>query len=371
MCQTISQWTPSKILIQKTISSLEKIYRERNLQFYTDIELEVSTGLDDRDPAAREEDDNFIFNLIVPWQAIWPEITLNVPLSSQEAADRLYNYILRTALPSIEARDFARVGHLYADITLTEAKGYKLEQDTTKAIEITPEKVATLLGMKNLPETSTMYPDVPPIAKTCSTYIEELLTLIDELMNNSTKKDSTDHLAIKLVALLHDYRRIYDVRRVGDCLLSYAEWPEWGLFGKEHHSQMGCLDSVMRELEDLAAERIDKNFEEIETISYVDGLEIKEEDFFDENILTFWTNRITITCPIPFWEHGIGTGLFKDGEDWHEFHPYKPMCYLSHRAFVDGDINFEELKYLNYITWEMLFRHDITVNISDSPKNQE
>lgn len=357
------------ILVQKTISALEQIYRESNLQFYTNIELQVSMGLDDSDPAARDEYDNFIVNIIVPWQVTWPEIILNVPITCQEAADRLYDYILRTTHPSLEAKDFSRVGYLYADITLTEAKGYRFNKDTTKAIETIPVEVADLLEMKNLPEISPISSNIPSIAKTCKDYIEEMIKLIDQLLNNSTKKDTTtDQLAIKLAALLHDHGRIREYGKLGECLMSYANRPDWKLFDTENHAQMACLDSVMREIEELAVENIDRNHQNTETSFIEKRFEITIEDFPLENILTFWTNKANSTCPIPFWEVETSTRLFKDGEDWHEFHPYKPMCYLSHVAFVDGDINLEELKDVDCITWEMRFRHDITVNLTGTSK---
>lgn len=359
------------IYVQKIISSLLTIYKERSLQFHTDIELNISMSLDDNDPAAKEEDDNFLFYILAPWQELWPEI-INTELSCQEAADRLYNYIIQTAIPSIEIKDFLRVGNLYADITKIEAKGYRIDHDANKAIEITQEKVADLLGMKGLQETSAIAPNAHPIVKACITYIEDLITLIDQLMDSTAKKDGAmDRLAIKLDTLLHHDRRIREFRRMGDCLLSYAERPAWKLFGTEHHAQMACLDSLMRELENLAVERINHNHQDTEISLKENGFKITIEDFPDGNILTFWTNMGDSSCAVPFWEVETSTGLFIDGEDWHEFHPYKPMCYLSHIAFVDGDINFEELKHINYITWEMRFRHNITVNISGSPKNQE
>lgn len=175
------------IYVQKIISSLMTIYKERSLQFHTDIELNLSMSLDDNDPAAKEEDDNFLFYILAPWQELWPEI-INTELSCQEAADRLYNYIIQTAIPSIEIKDFLRVGNLYADITKIEAKGYRIDHDANKAIEITQEKVADLLGMKGLQKTSAIAPNAHPIVKACITYIEDLITLIDQLMDSPAKK---------------------------------------------------------------------------------------------------------------------------------------------------------------------------------------
>ena len=353
-----------KILVALILENLAQMLKEANEA--SEIEVELSMSLASDDPAAKENDDNLLFNVYLPWSDLWPFILNGEKAPNAGAAAILYQYLLDATLPVVEPAGFLRVKRMDVDITRRETRAYRLENGAQKAVLMDYAETAALLSPALKNNCGKKIPEIPAFSKKIQKFFLRLLNKINKLLVKYDKRSAgAEKLAIEIDSLLHGYDKISMLKDIGDCLLSYKKFPKWNKFNDVHHAIMQCLDGVMRELEELAIRRIGPDEGEIAEKNYsINNFSVTEMDYAEDSVLSFWTKKEGLPFATPFWSQECGTGLFMDGEDWHEFHPYKPMCYLSHIAFVDGDLPFTELEHIDYISWEMSFTHDISLELT-------
>lgn len=139
------------IFTQRMLENLEALLKEKNSAFFSSIKIELSMSLYPYDPAAKENDDNLIFNIFFPWQKICPFI-FDGSLSVDEHPENiLYDYIIKNAIPYVDPEDFARVGSIDADIILVENRAWKMTRDTKKAENLSPLETIRLFELKSEP----------------------------------------------------------------------------------------------------------------------------------------------------------------------------------------------------------------------------
>lgn len=340
---------------QRLLSELSEILQNQNNQAAINIELKVSMRLDAANSVYREDSDNIFLNICVSLEDLCPGLS-NKAFPNQDLTQiNLYDFLLQNAIPAIKPRDLLRSGSIWVDIIIHETMGYKLQDKAQRAILLHANEITQLLRQ----ERNLNFGDTEIIANSRDNELiqdfQRLLEKVDKFIScNFSNAQERDILFQEILALLRDYKND-DWLWKSDCRgrLTHNKWPDWNKFNIQHYAAMKCLDDVMRQIELWTLERIASEKALLKIKNTSPKTWVGDCLYPLEIHLTFWTKKEGFSSPTRFYQNGCGSiGLFNDGEDWHETHPYKPMCYLSHVAFVDGFFPYTELEYIDYITWE-------------------
>lgn len=350
---------------KRVIEELADILQSLDSDVASEIDVRITMFLSDDDPDALEDDDNIFLEAIIPWTKLWPFLFHESSNTHIQASDRLYRYIINNSIPSFEEANFLRVGLVWTDILISETTGFKLNEKIQSPTRLLPVEIPHIPPLKQdhyIEDGASSF--ISPQVCKLRSCIKNILGII-ERVEKACINDASDTamLLVELERRMHD-SRLEALLEFGDRYLTYGESPQWNKYGPEHNSAMSCLDGVMRQIEKWTTQRMIQHEKLIKTRNGSLSTRMTDYELSLNTELLFWTKKEKMAAPIPFYRNTVASiGLFNDGGDWHEFHPFKPMCYLGHVVFVDDYFPYMELEHIDYVTWKMAFARQIAADI--------